>query len=450
MSSDFETCRANLERLVGVASASANGRNEATTRLQLIDTLFFDCLGWLKDDVILEDSHGGEYADYTFIFPRRLLIVEAKREGSYFELPVGSHRLEHSLQSLLRTTPQLKSAIEQVTNYCQGRGVPYAAISNGHQILTFIASRSDGVPPFQGKAIVFESLEQMLREFLELWNLLSKPAVERQTLASKLTGQHRPVLPPKLSSAIKPYPGTKGRNPFQTSMKSLSEFILEDLPKAKSLEQAFLKACYCPSGALSNYSLLSKRILQARYSMLFDEERPGPSTTPITEGDDLNPELLAQSFSRRPILLIGDVGVGKTTFIRYLMNTESIGLRDKAITVYIDLGSKGTLAGDLRTYIVEEIERQLREDHDVDIIEAEFVNTLYALEIDRFNRGIQKPLREKKPVIFEQKMIEYLESLLANRPYSCAVFRRLSSLGALSVQKQPAFSARPSSSAEPQ
>jgi hypothetical protein len=65
----------------------------------------------------------------------------------------------------------------------------------------------------------------------------------------------------------------------------------------------------------------------------------------------------------------------------------------------------------LRTYIVEEIERQLREDHDVDIIEAEFVNTLYALEIDRFNRGIQKPLREKKPVIFEQKKIEYLESL---------------------------------------
>ncbi|MGC4052073.1 MAG: hypothetical protein QM757_22270 [Paludibaculum sp.] len=345
---DLDSCRANLDRLAAIAGGTAVHRNEATTRLQLIDTLFFDCLGWTKDDVILEESQGGDYADYSFVFPRRLLIVEAKKEGLYFELPVGLDRIEYSLSTLIRTTASLKAAVEQVTGYCQKRGVPYAAVTNGRQLVAFIASRADGVAPMDGRAVAFSSLDQMRQEFIQLWNLLSKDGIEYQALGLRLLGHDRPVLPPKLSAGLKPYPGTKGRNPFQASIKSLSEFILEDLPKAKSLEQEFLKACYLPSGTLSTYSLLNKRILQARYSLLFDEDRPGPSTSPIADGAELNPELLAQSFSRRPILLIGDVGVGKTTFIRYLISSDTMRMKEKAISLYIDLGSKGTLSGDCK------------------------------------------------------------------------------------------------------
>jgi predicted type IV restriction endonuclease len=401
---DLDSCRANLDKLVHYAKTTHGTRNEATTRLQLIDSLFFDCLGWSKDDVILEESHSGEYADYAFVFPRRLLIVEAKKEGAYFELPVSHERHDLSLTSLTRSSTQLKSAIEQVTGYCQKRGVPYAAVCNGRQIVAFIASRSDGVPPMDGRAIV-----------ITLWNVLSKDGIENQSLATKLLGHNRPVLPPKLSASLKPYPGTKARNPFQTSIKSLSEFILEDLPKAKQLEQAFLRDCYLPGGTLSQYSLQNKRILQARYSMLFDEERPGPSVSDISDGLNLNPEVLAQSFSRRPILLIGDVGVGKTTFIRYLMFSDSMKLRDKAISIYIDLGTKGTLVGDLRQYIIDELEGQLRDSHEIDITESTFVNDLYRGELDRFEKGIHAKLKTKRPSVFEEKRVEFLEGMLAKR-----------------------------------
>jgi hypothetical protein len=312
---------------------NAGNRNEATTRLHLIDRILFDCLGWDRTDVISEDSHERQYADYTLNAPRRLLIVEAKKEGTYFELPIGLTGLEYSIPTLLRTTSALKSALEQVASYCQSRGVPYAAVTNGHQIVVFVATRSDGVPPFEGMAVVFSSIAQMRDRFMDFWNILSKPAIEKQTLRSRLYDQSGPTLPPKLSSIVTPYPGTKGRNPFQSSMKAVSEFILEDAPKTRSIEQTFLKACYCHSGALSSYSLASKQMLRTRYAALFDAERPGPTLLPAAEWGETNAELLAQSFSRRPILLIGDVGVGKTTFIRNLINNDPENFNEKALAL---------------------------------------------------------------------------------------------------------------------
>ena len=76
MTIDYETCLAKLRELADWYSQNTANRNEATTRLQLIDELFFGCLGWSKrDDVELEEPHGREYADYTFSSSRRILIV---------------------------------------------------------------------------------------------------------------------------------------------------------------------------------------------------------------------------------------------------------------------------------------------------------------------------------------------------------------------------------------
>ncbi len=154
MDSDFETCRKNLWQLVDWYSTRASQRTEATTRLQLIDEIFFSCLGWDKEDSILEEPYSRDYADYTFLATRKVLIVEAKKEGDYFEVPAGKDRLEYSLSALMRDSPHLKAAIEQATSYCQSRGVPFGTVSNGHQIVAFVATRSDGLPPFEGKALV--------------------------------------------------------------------------------------------------------------------------------------------------------------------------------------------------------------------------------------------------------------------------------------------------------
>lgn len=415
VSSQYEAHWKALGELAIWYDANAGNRNEATTRLQLIDRILFECLGWDRNDIIAEESHDGQYADYTFNAPRRLLIIEAKKEGAYFELPIGFNGLEYSMPTLFRTTAALKGAMGQVAGYCQSRGVPYAAVTNGHQFVVFVATRSDGVPPFDGTALVFSSIAQMRDRFMDFWNTLSKPAIERQLLRARLYDQSGPTLPPKLSALITPYPGTKGRNPFQSSMKAVSEFILEDAPKTRTIEQTFLKACYCHSGALSSYSLASNQMLRTRYAALFDTDRPGPSVKPAAEWGETNPDLLAQSFSRRPILLIGDVGVGKTTFIRNLINNDPENFSEKALALYIDLGSAGALTRDLRGYIVEEIDRQLLLDHSIDIRADDLVRDTFSDDLRRFATGVNKNLRDKRPGLYNEKEVALLEQLMQNR-----------------------------------
>lgn len=70
-------------------------------------------------------------------------------------------------------------------------------VTNGHQIVAFVATRSDGLPPLEGKALVFTSLDSMLANFHELWQALSKPGVEEKHLLSRLIGGILPDIPPK-------------------------------------------------------------------------------------------------------------------------------------------------------------------------------------------------------------------------------------------------------------
>ncbi|MEH2425950.1 MAG: AAA family ATPase [Nostoc sp.] len=412
---DYDTCRSNLEKVITWYTTAE--RNEANTRFLLIDRLFFECLGWSKDDVEMEESYQGKYADYTFKAPKRLLIVEAKKEGNYFDTPAGKNKLEYSIQSLSRDYPNLKAAIEQAVTYCQSRGVPFGAVSNGHQVVAFVATRLDGQPPLNGQALVFPSLDAILQNFLDFWQALSKPGIEQKKLQSQLVGDVLPELPPRLSARILTYPGIKGRNELQTDLQIVSELVIEDLTRSGELEAVFLEECYCQSGALSQHSLASKAILQARYAALFDAATPGPTTVPsVDRKGEISPELLAKSFSRRPILLIGDVGVGKTTFIRHLIKVGAAYLFEDAITLYIDLGYQGTLSLDLKLFIPDEITRQLREKYQIDVEEESLVFATYNIELQRFSKNsIYAKFRDTNPQLYELKKLDLIEAKISNK-----------------------------------
>lgn len=89
---DYEEGRSNLASLLTSDMGRSLMRNEATTRLLLMDYVFFQCLSWETADAYLEEPQGNEYADYTFSSGgKKLLIVEAKKEALRVE------RLENSL-----------------------------------------------------------------------------------------------------------------------------------------------------------------------------------------------------------------------------------------------------------------------------------------------------------------------------------------------------------------
>lgn len=412
----YEECRKSLEKLAAWYDAHPGDRNEATTRLQLVDRLFFDCLGWDRSDGIrLEDEEDGEYSDYLFSTTKDVLIVEAKREGKAFEVPAGCTRQRYAIGSLMRDYPPLKKAIKQVANYCWERGVPYAAVCNGHQVVAFVASRSDGVRPLEGQALVFPSLAYMAEKFHDLWQALSKPGIVENRLYARLVADGAPELPPKLSSQIDGYPGRKERNVFQTDLMNLTELIVEDVVRSPEIERRFLEECYCSSDALSQHSKLSRDILAARYSALFDSENPGPVTMPVRTRHGITQELLAESLSRRPILLLGDVGVGKTSFQRHLILIDAKDVLGDSITLYVNLGTKGTLSLDLRAFVIEELERQLLDEHRIHIRDAMFSRGVYERELKLHEKETYGDASTIDPAERDRKRDAFLDEKRSNR-----------------------------------
>ena len=121
------------------------------------------------------------------------------------------------------------------------------------------------------------------------------------------------------------------------------------------MSEQFLRECYNSSGALSQYSYASKQILKSRYAALFESQNESPTVIPAVTRKGISDDLLTGLISERPVLLIGDVGVGKTTFIQYLRNIDAPEVMEDSITLYIDLGSEATLTDNLKKYIILQI-----------------------------------------------------------------------------------------------
>lgn len=419
MVNGYEKARLALEELIEWTERNAwdRKRNEATTRLHLIDTLIHECLGWAKEDVVVEEHHEATYVDYALGQPSRRVVWEAKKEGVYFELPAGWRADTAKLKTLARLNDDINRAIHQAISYCQVRGIPIGVVSNGHQIIAFIGSRQDGVPPIDGTALVYDSLADIEDRFLQFWNALSKPGVNTYQIFTLLKGE--PIPPPeKLSLRLSSYPGFKRRNELQTDLQILGGLFIEDLATAPEIQEDFLRECYLPSGALSQYALVSREILKTRYSVLFENEAEAfvkPAQTKSGVEPDLTTSMLASGLSRRPIILLGDVGVGKTIFIKNLIHVEAKDIFERAIVLYVDFGSEPSFTDDLNTYLMGQFEQQLHDNYGIDIHENGFVRGVYHGDLIRFGRGIYGELRELDPAAYLREELAFLRQKIDDR-----------------------------------
>ncbi|MZG45534.1 hypothetical protein F6X34_22200 [Dickeya dianthicola] len=410
-------CESALKELVAVYNDSDKIRNEAQTRHHIINKIITNVLAWPEDQVEVESYEEKTFTDYELGNPRQV-IVEAKREGRAFEIPAGlSTKNIIDISTLLKSNEDLGDAIRQVQNYCSSRGTPIAIATNGHQYISFIASNQNGCSPLEGKALVFESLESMLINFTLVWNMISYYGIKEQRLMKYLTSDTRGI-PNKLSSYLATYPKVRYASDLQTSLRQISELIIQDVLESKEIEDVFYQKCYCESGALSKYALLSKEMLQARYAALFSDSESSPQITsvkPDRKEQGLDPSIMAEALSKRPIVLIGDVGVGKTSFVKNLIYSSAYKEFNEAIYLYIDLGANATLAENLKIFILNEIENQLLEKYETDITEIKFVKGVYSREIQRFSTGIWGGLREKNREKYEEKQTEMLENKINNK-----------------------------------
>lgn len=414
---ELSDAKASLTELLREQSGALD-RNEADTRFHLVDVLVQGVLGWARDVIRCETAQGRAYTDYELGTPLQV-IWEAKREGKVFSIPVRTKRgLIHDVASVMLGSEEARDALRQVNQYCLDRGAEIAVATNGHQIVAFCPRKPDQSGNIPGKCMVATSLDDVDRNLERIWHFLSPEGVQQGVLRSLLERMAAPAAPKRLSSLIPNYPQFVQPSALQQSLANMAHLLLINVELQEDIEQQFFEECYCESGALSQHALLSKSMLNARYSSLFPAEDAAPRVDPVVAKPGkplLTPEVLSDAISNRPIVLLGDVGVGKSSFLKHLMYVSAYDEFQRALYVYVDLGRKGALSDDLRELVLSQVEEALLSEYDVDIYESAFVRSVYKQEIRRFDKGIYGSQRQDDPQEYTRQLLALLSGKQSDR-----------------------------------
>ena len=410
---------AKLQQIINDCPESSCHWSEAQNRFQFVDRLLTECLGWEKPNINVEsvDELGGR-SDYLLGMPPKA-VLEAKKEALHFDVPpVGGPTITRKLAPLLKSSKSFSDAVRQVIPYCAIHGAQIAIVCNGPQLAVF-QGIVPGHSPLEGECYFFDGFNSYLKNFTVLWKLLSPEGITENCAYRDLAIHRTPRIPEKCSASIaEPYK-YRYRNTFQENLRSLSSLLLEEIEDNPDLKSSFYNECYVPIEANNRHLLQSKNIIEARYRQVGGN---GIAPAPLDAAASVN-EARSLAFSdpmigivgSRPIVVIGDVGVGKTSFFENLF--EKLDATEKASTyfIHINLGTKANLSADIKSYVLTEIPRVLRERYVIDIEAAEFANAIYYRELADFDKSVKGAWKGVDDVAYQKERIAFLAEKINQR-----------------------------------
>lgn len=287
--------------------------NESTTRLRAIDTILFDILAWDKNQVEAEKyCRAKGYADYIFFLNESpCLVLEAKRSGIDFVIPARSFEdRPYALGLLGKECPQAMNALNQAIGYAATLGIRYVAISNGHQWL-FTLTFVQGQPLEKRLIYVFESFEAISSRFLRFYNCFSKEGIQKNVISPDLLDTLRLPPPAKLSSHVAGYPQPASRNIFQNELSYILDYVWQVMSQEEGTVE-FVENCYVSPDSHEDILALVRELIEKRKNeddLLRQYE---------IETIDKLPYQIAHLPSEKPFAVLGEIGRGKSSFLKYL------------------------------------------------------------------------------------------------------------------------------------
>ncbi|MCH8136820.1 MAG: hypothetical protein IIB77_12640 [Proteobacteria bacterium] len=301
-------------------SLESESWNETDTRSKLIDSLLLGCLGWQESDIRRELSNDRSRLDYRLSIATPMVVIEAKKFKTDFALlPSGKPRT-NKIQSLLRTTPSLKEHVEQVASYCHRFSIPFAALTNGRSYIVFAGSRTDSTPWLEGDAIVFADIFSAEFDFAPLHSLLSRESVAASSLHRELLGGRNAAVPATVLSTYADPDAVIEKNPLGSALEPVIQNIFSDV--IDEVTDEFLKHCYVLPAETSlrsselEYPLLDVPGTDDRRVINVDSRRA------FEEFERTIADRLVESRAGSTLLLIGNLGVGKTIFLQRFFSKE--------------------------------------------------------------------------------------------------------------------------------
>ena len=398
--------------------------NEADTRAKIIDRLLHDALGWPEKGTYVrreEHIHKG-YIDYKLNVKHTHIIIEAKRVGKCFALPKSfSFQKQLSVKNLLHKQTDLLLMYDQVVRYAHESGIVYCILTNGTQWLIFPGVRTDNIHIRNSRVIVFNGFESIKNNFLDFWNYLSfessregsplrelikplyliEPSYKFTTEEKTHVPFERNVLSPVLNSILPKYFGDLYGDPSRTSM--LRECYVYDDPIETMVNKLGLSAGdEEPSNSIKKigpivhfYSLpkVSDKILELLGTFLKSEKN-----------------LYLQ-------VLVGRVGIGKTTFIQYFIEKYSKLLKNENYTICLDMHDTNEQT-DLDKFFVESMWEMFKKHPKYKLLMSNrSLFEIFSDEIDTISNGLLLPIKDKDPEMYTKEIFKYLSTQISDRSF---------------------------------
>jgi GTPase SAR1 family protein len=317
--------------------------NEANTRHKIIDFIIHDLLSWPKNRVSLEEHINVGYADYVLKKNEEdaVLVIEAKKEGVFFELPIPYNNNETScfinIKKLI-SNKNISDAISQVKSYCFELGCEYACITNGHEWIFFkIFEKGKKWDTLQ--AFVVRDLNFFLHEYTKAINQFSFTAViDNSSLPNLLTSaapKDRNIYFPK--EKIPSYSHAITSNRLANRLRPIAKRYFGVIDDG---DRDFMDSCYVSQreyqGTLEGMRSLIKDSLSPYF------EQYGVQQLDDTgKGGQLGGRLAKNLKNKRAsdvLVLFGGKGSGKSTFIKRLLHhNPPRWLQDSAVVSIVDL-----------------------------------------------------------------------------------------------------------------
>ncbi len=298
--------------------------NEAETRLKVINDVLYSVLGWSHTDISVEErvSEDGKttWSDYVLRTGMTAIIIEAKKVGVTFdEVPDG--RRVRLKGSFLRG--DTGDAIRQARDYARKLSVPFAVVTNGSSWIIFPATRVDQVSFEESSAIVFKSLRSALEDdYAEFHDLLSRQAVINGSLENELLGRIENQIEDRRLNRFftASFSKISRHSLFPLIEDAIATAFTEDVVNA---DPGLLEKCYVKTPERIRFDHRIKLHVAKR-----DSVTKRAPLRPMREGNTAVIAMVSGAAARaRPlaVLLLGQVGSGKTTFLEY---TRKVGAKD--------------------------------------------------------------------------------------------------------------------------
>lgn len=387
---------------------------EADTRAKVVDAILTRVCGWPEASINREEHVERGYLDYVLTLPaRRAVVVEAKREGLPFNLPIGPPR-SLKLSGALTTDNNVREALLQVRGYCDDAGIRYAIATNGYAWIVFRAIRDD-MPWREGTARVFPSLDAIEERFTEFWNLLSYDAIQAGSLEEEFGATRRPGrslhrVSDRLFNADLPLQ----RNRLHAQLTPLIQTIFSEIADQAELE--ILQNCYVHYASLQIVAADLDCVITDTIPVFLRKEGTQPlPRDPRGEGFTAVVTKAMDEPTGELFLILGGIGAGKTTFLKHYRRTVGKDLLDsKTIWFNVDFLKAPLDPTQLETFVYEEILSQLRERYETPHLETRRnIRRVFARDIEVIQETALRHLRSNSEE-FERALDPYLEKWRQN------------------------------------